>query len=195
MKISCHLFLQNSVDQLKFLYSRESWFNKFWRHSLKCSRHNYFLNLENSITFAKLYTVHPYILITQNLEVKIYDLKLHPTENEIFNLSIHSWYSIIKTNCYLHRNKIIFTIEIQINNSNSFQYFDLFPLPSENNEIISPLQKFLALEQIKLNSVSKMTAQPQSFKTSPPYVSSFPNYVHPVFMRTAESAVSVYKFI
>lgn len=107
---------------------------------------NFLDNLENSITFAKLHTVHPDILTPQNLEIIISELKTHHKENEILNLKIDSWYSIIQTSCYFYKDKIIFSIEIPIANPKLFQYFHLFPLPTNDNNIIIPPNPFLALE-------------------------------------------------
>lgn len=105
-------------------------------------------NLENSISFAKLRTIHPDILTTQHLEEIINELRLHHGNGEILNFSnIQSWYSVVQTNCYFRRTKIIFSIEIPIVNPNHFQYFHLFPIPTADNKIIIPLNPFLALQE------------------------------------------------
>lgn len=104
-------------------------------------------NIENSITFAKLNTIHPDILTSENLRDLIGNLKSHYNENEILKLDIHSWYSLIKTQCYFRQNRIIFAIEVPIANPKPFQYFHLYPLPTIDHKIIIPIKPFLALDE------------------------------------------------
>lgn len=104
-------------------------------------------NLENAITFAKLHVVHPDILTSQNLGSLLTDLRKTYGNEKILNLNIHSWYSIMHTNCYFLRNKIIFAIEFPIFTSRTFQYFQLYPIPTNENTIIIPPKPYLALQE------------------------------------------------
>lgn len=104
-------------------------------------------NLENAITFSKLGTIHPDILSSEHLKQLLNELSNYYDKSRILNLNLNSWYSIIKTNCYFHENKIIFAIEIPIVHPNNFQYFHLFPIPTENSTLIIPFKPYLALQK------------------------------------------------
>lgn len=59
-------------------------------------------------------TLHPGIFTTQNVQEILKELKSHHKQNEILNINIQSWYSIIQTRCYFRNYKIIFAIEVSV---------------------------------------------------------------------------------
>lgn len=108
---------------------------------------NFLDNLENAITFARLFTIHPDIINIKEVEEILAQLSLFYTPEEIPNFELQTWYSIIKTTCHFSKDQIIFSLQIPIVHPNTFDYYHLYPIPTKNNTFIVPPQPFLALHQ------------------------------------------------
>lgn len=102
-------------------------------------------NLENSITFAKLHTIHPDILTIKELQNLLNDLGnlYHP--QEILKLKYVTWYTVLHVNCYFTESSVVFAIDFPLIKLIQYQYYHLHPLPTSNNTLIIPPKPYVAL--------------------------------------------------
>lgn len=111
-------------------------------------------DIENSLTFCKLGALHPSIIKPKQLLLEIqrisryYESEL-PYEPKLENL--FEYEALLKVNCKIEVNKIIYLISIPINYNKNFELFYLYSLPTRHGSefvtIIPDAKYFLKSSQ------------------------------------------------
>lgn len=124
--------------------------------------------LVNAVTFAKLQTLHPSIIESQDLldELKkLENLKDKPKlPYEINSHTVQLYEKIADLKCYYQNKNLIFVIEIPIVDSLPYNYYHLYSLPMKkssefqvvipNNKYLSINEKYFSLSNIPCKEVS-----------------------------------------
>lgn len=101
--------------------------------------------LENSVLFARLNIINNEILDVSELDEILKPLrKLYPNEIIDFNYK-QSYLEIIKVETQYLNNKILFKFHVPLVKENLFDYYQLFPIPN-NNEILIPPEPYIILD-------------------------------------------------
>lgn len=110
-------------------------------------------NLETSIAFCKIKTLHPSIMKSKDLFLELQKISNHYKNELPFDLTqnnILNFESVIDVNCKIDKNKIIYLLTIPINFEDIFDLFNLLPIPtihkSEIITIIPDVKYFLKLK-------------------------------------------------
>lgn len=107
-------------------------------------------DVENSITFCKLKTIHPSIIKTEDLFLELKSLEKRvgteqmPIKPELDN--IHLYEDIIDIECFIHNNKITYLLHIPITRKEQFELYHLYSTPilkESRFKTILPRNKFL----------------------------------------------------
>lgn len=116
-------------------------------------------DIENSLSFCKMGSLHPSILTTKQLYEELkkienyYQGKL-PLEIKYENML--ELESLIKVNCKVRPEEIVYFLTLPLTNSKEFELFFLRPIPSEtNNGLISIWPESQYLLKAKDNSTIK----------------------------------------
>lgn len=91
-------------------------------------------DLENALTFCKLRIYHPSILPLEDLKMQIEKIKLLRHLNIApDDLNISEVQKLIKVDCTVEKNKILFFLSFPINYDTTFELYHLMPLPTTQN--------------------------------------------------------------
>lgn len=107
-------------------------------------------DIENSISFAKLNTIHPSIIKTTDLFNELLKVEKHLNKNQ-FPLAVTSenifiFQNLIDIECYINDKKITYILKVPITQVDAFEYFHLYSIPIFNEsqfKAIIPQNKFL----------------------------------------------------
>jgi hypothetical protein len=125
--------------------------------------------IEIAITFAKINVLHNSIIEPNELLAEIKNLNNHlntdklPLEPKPQNILIFEKLITIKS--FLKGNNIVFMLELPLVESETYQYFNLFPLPIPNNQsflAIIPFKPYLALGSTKYAYTNQRCLEIQS---------------------------------
>lgn len=101
-------------------------------------------DLENSIAFSKLETVHSTIINTKDLNNMLSDLEKFYPNNQLLRLNnTNEYYKLLRISSYYSKESIVFIIHFPIYHTNDFKYYNLYPLPNQNSQTIIPPKPFL----------------------------------------------------
>lgn len=101
--------------------------------------------IENAIMFAQLHTIHPSVIHLEEIESMVITLQEHYKSQNIISLqSSLSYYKLLKAQVYFATNKIIFVIHFPVINRQSYDMFQIIPIP-QNQVLIYPTT-FFALQ-------------------------------------------------
>lgn len=93
--------------------------------------------IENAITFAKFHTIHPSFIHTEEIQDMLHTLEKHYNENNIVRFkSLRSYYDLLKVQVLFNSGKIIFTINFPIITNETFELYQVIPIPSNNTLFI-----------------------------------------------------------
>lgn len=115
--------------------------------------------IENSLTFCKTGTLHPSIISTKQLYQEIKKIEKYyigklPLEIKYENML--EFESLIKVNCKVHPDEIIYFLTLPITNSKEFDLYYLRPIPTKvENGFASILPETFYLLKAKDNSTVK----------------------------------------
>lgn len=121
---------------------------------------NIFQDIENSLTFCKLKTLHPSIVKSHDLFLDLkristhfgYQLPFELNENNILEIE-----SIIKVNCKVDSQKIIYLLTFPINARTKFDLYYLLSTPTKHESdlvtILPEVHYFLKSEDNQLKSL------------------------------------------
>ena len=133
------------------------------------SIHDIFDKIEIAITFAKINVLHNSIIEPNVLLAEIKNLNSHlntdklPLEPKSQNILIFEKLITIKS--FLKGNNIVFMLELPLVESETYQYFNLFPLPIPDNQsflTIIPFKPYLALGNTKYAYTNQKCLEIQS---------------------------------
>lgn len=110
-------------------------------------------NAENSITFAKLNSLHPSIITHQELKIELSNIKSNLKNSKLpFELDqedlVNNYYSIINIKGYIRKEQIVFILEIPLVELKMYDYYKLYSLPVFQNtfyQIVIPKSPFLMI--------------------------------------------------
>lgn len=113
-------------------------------------------DIENSIAFSKLQTLHPSIITQKDLlfELKRFDQTLNHFPLDLTLENIHLIEKIINVDSYMFNNKLTFILSIPVTYNFTFEYFQLVPVPKPlfNNpdvySVIIPSSNFVLKSQM-----------------------------------------------
>lgn len=101
-------------------------------------------DIENSITFSKLGSLHPSIVTQKDLFKEL--IKLNLKQRQLpFGITLENMYDlekIIKISGYIYNNKITFILAIPVSYETEFSYYELIPVPkliSKNDSLFSTI--------------------------------------------------------
>lgn len=155
------LFAKNIYDQLIILYN---------------SILNVMQDIENSISFCRLRTLHPSIIKTDDLLIelkrisKFYksQLSFKPKKENILEIE-----SILKVNCKIEPMRIVYFISIPINYETNFDLYYLYSIPMRYNSeyhTIIPNIKYLLMSNNQIVPLNNMCVRITTYQcpaTSP----------------------------
>lgn len=107
---------------------------------------NVLQDIENSVTFCKLRTLHPSIITSIELFEQIKNLSSHyknqfPYEVKFEN--ILDFENIIKLSCKIESNRIVYFLSLPIDYPINFQLFHLIPIPTiYESELVTVIPNF-----------------------------------------------------
>lgn len=93
-------------------------------------------DIENSLTFCKLHTLHPSIIKSHDLYKELNKISKFYNDELPFEINQENLLEIeklISVNCKLQNNKIVYFIEIPINYETQFELIHLIPTPTKHN--------------------------------------------------------------
>lgn len=101
-------------------------------------------DIENSITFSKLGTLHSSIVTQKDLllELRQFRIKQNQLPFELTIENIHLMEKIIKMSSYIYNNRITYILTIPVYYATDFDYFQFVPIPrltSKNSSLFSTL--------------------------------------------------------
>lgn len=112
-------------------------------------------DIENSLTFSKLKTMHPSIIKSEDLFNELNRLQKQFGNEQMpipVNLeSILLYEKIISLDCFVFNNKITYLLHIPIMLPRSFEYFHLYSVPifdKSRFKVVLPRNKFLLKNQL-----------------------------------------------
>ena len=101
-------------------------------------------DLENAIIFANLNKIHPSIITLKNINEMMSQIINHNTpKNILYQNSPQNYYNLLNINNYQSETRQVFLIKFPVILDNTYDYFQLFPIPNNNEEIIIPKSNFL----------------------------------------------------
>ena len=98
---------------------------------------NVFQDIENSLTFCKIGTLHPSIISSLQLFNEIKRIAIYYKGSLPFpvDLSIISEYeNIVSINCKVVSNRIIYFISLPLTDGNNYDLYNLYSIPFKNND-------------------------------------------------------------
>lgn len=101
-------------------------------------------NIQDSILFASLETVHSLILPVNELQNLVSMMEVYYTESLPRFKNIQSYYQLIKIEIHYVKDNICFIFHMPILRENLYDYFHLYPIPL-NNQTIIPLKPYILL--------------------------------------------------
>lgn len=111
-------------------------------------------DIENSLTFCKLGTMHPSIITPNNLFFELRRISSHYHNQLPFELKVENiieFESIIEIHCQVETDRINYFLSIPINYESKFELFYLLPIPTKHGStfltIITNSKYFLQSEQ------------------------------------------------
>lgn len=122
---------------------------------------NILQDIENSLTFCKLNALHPSIIKPNELFNELYKISYYYPNKLPFSLkheNILDFESIIKVNCKVDANQIMYFLSVPIDYDTEFELYYMLPIPTKHNSefsIINPNTKYL-LKSIKDNSIKPL---------------------------------------
>lgn len=100
-------------------------------------------NIENSIVFARLGTLHTSIIPVETMFELIKQIKSIYSHDSILTFNnILSYYDITTSQVFFRKDKIVFTVHFPIILPKPYNLFHLFPIP-KNNVMIIPNKPYL----------------------------------------------------
>lgn len=136
------LFAGNVYNQLLILYN---------------SILNTLQDIENSITFCRLSTLHPSIIKSKELFSELEKIVFHYKSQLPFELkyeNILDFEAIIKVNCKIDSNKITYFLSIPIDFDKEFDLYYLLPIPTKHeSEFVTIISSAKYLLKSKLDNV------------------------------------------
>ena len=108
-------------------------------------------DLETSITFARIHTIHSNLLKQDELEWIIQKMLEHHPENQIPYTNpedFPKYFNLISLDGFYSNNSIIFVLHFPILHTYVFNYFHLFSVPTINRTTIIPPAPYLATDDI-----------------------------------------------
>lgn len=139
---------------------------------------NILQDIENSITFCKLATLHPSIIKSKQLFQEIKRISLHYNEQLPFELKIENilyFESILKIHCKIEKSKIIYFLSIPINYEHEFEIYLLNSIPTKQESkyiTIIPNAKYLLKSKSdnKIWPLNQLCTQGISYYQCPGYL-------------------------
>lgn len=108
-------------------------------------------DLENAITFARLGTFHSSILKTNELKSIIESIvKYYGNDNLLFpnyDSNLHRYYDLLEIEAYYSGSKIVFVIHFPVVYPETFTYYHLYSIPTQNSSTIVPKNSFLIMNE------------------------------------------------
>lgn len=151
------LFAKDLLNQLVILYNNIL---------------NVFQDIENSITFCKLNTLHPSIITSKQLFDEIKKLSNHYKDQFTFEVryeNIFDFENIIKINCKIEVNRIAYFLSVPIDFEVEFNLYHLLPIPTKYESgfvsIIPDTQYVLKAENL-IKPLSDMCTQTKPYHCS-----------------------------
>lgn len=112
-------------------------------------------DIENSLTFAKLKTMHPSIIKTEDLFLELVKIQnqigqqIMPLEVNFQNTLLFE--KLINIECFIFNNKITYLLHIPITYANSFNYYHIYSIPiwyQSLFKVVLPRNKYLLKNQL-----------------------------------------------
>lgn len=106
-------------------------------------------DIENSLAFCKLKTIHPSIIKPRELLSELLKISSFYKDELPFELTyenIPNFQNIIEVNCHLEKSKIVYLLSLPINFKTNFELYYLIPIPTlMNSQFITlmPSTKYL----------------------------------------------------
>lgn len=146
-KINELIALDNQMDDVAKYLRIQALINQLILHSQYLNR--IIDNIENSIMFAKLNTLHNTVINNKDLLIIIKSLKSYYNENELITLKdSRNYYKLASPEVFFYNSKIIFAIHFPIANTFKYNFYHLYPVP-HNNLCIFPPYPYLALANME----------------------------------------------
>lgn len=134
---------------------------------------NTFQDIENSITFCKLKTLHPSVIKTNDLFLALRNISQHYKNQLPFELkyqNIFDFESIITINCKIEPTRINYFISVPIDYEKQFDLFYLLPIPTKYESafvtVIPNVKYFLKSNDNVVKPLSDMCTQSKVFHCS-----------------------------
>ncbi|XP_074034382.1 uncharacterized protein [Leptinotarsa decemlineata] len=105
-------------------------------------------DLEMAVSLARINTVHNSVLKSEDLSWIVRTLLTYHSENQLlYNQEddIHKYYDVTKIDAYYTDHKIVFILHVPLIFPDTFTYFHLFPIPTQNSTIIIPPTPYLTV--------------------------------------------------
>lgn len=125
--------------------------------------------LEEAITFSRLEVMHPSIIDPEDLEANLRFIQNKLSEEqlvfEIKQENIALFEEIITVKAYQISTRIVFIMEIPLTNTDTYDYYHLYPLPVKSNDhfqIIIPQKKYLLYNEENYISTDETCKQLQN---------------------------------
>lgn len=108
---------------------------------------NFLSEIENAISFASLKTLHHSIVSPTDLKEIVNSLyKIHSHTQILFtNDDYLKYYKVVETNAFYIENKIIFSLDFPLIHPDTFNYYQLYSVPNQNQSIIIPPSTYLSI--------------------------------------------------
>lgn len=108
-------------------------------------------DIENAITFARLGTLHNSIVKIDELESILQTiLKYYSADQLIFSHvsnNTHRYYDLLEVEAYYSGTKIVFVIHFPIVHPETFSYYHLYSIPTQNLTTIIPKDTYLVMNE------------------------------------------------
>lgn len=109
---------------------------------------HFLTNVENAVSFASMNVLHRSIVSLSELK-EIYGemYKIHSHEQLLFSneKNVYKYYDVIETKVYMIKDKIIFSLDLPLVHSDTFDHYHLYSIPNKNRSIIIPPSTYLSL--------------------------------------------------
>lgn len=123
-------------------------------------------DIENSVTFCKLGTLHPSIISSTNLFAELKRIYAHYGDQLPYKLTfenIPKYESLIKVNCRFEESRITYFLSIPIDFENIFDLYYILPIPtvyeSEFVTVIPTARYFLKLDSNEIKPLNGMCTE------------------------------------
>lgn len=110
---------------------------------------NILQDIENSISFCRLGTLHPSIINSHDLFLELKNIEIHYKNTLPFQVkyeNILNFEAVLKINCKIESDKVIYFLSLPINYETNFDLFFMLPLPTKVESkllTIIPISKYL----------------------------------------------------